>query len=119
MYKVDPDDSTKQVPKGLPETAWGSIELPPPSTVRQNPDHVFINQTGSYYFSNNNTASIGSLLPSSSFAKGMIVRAAGALPFRLDIHPSAWSGSMLIEDGASAGQTLNTGDVTFVYRGGL
>jgi len=117
MYRVDPDDNTKQVPSGLPATAFGSAEMPAITMVRKRPNHVLINQTGSYYFLNNTTASIDDLDIAASYTKTAIIPSTSYLPLKLEFNPVAWSGSA-VEDGTT-GTTLKTGNVTFVYKGGL
>ena len=76
-------------------------------TVTKSPNHVIINQTGSYSFTYSCTESLSSIRgnATSLWEQGIVIDS-GA-PIRLDISPCAWSGSV---------DNL-TGNVSFVYKG--
>ena len=95
-------------PKALPKEAYGNATTPAQYVVQKTPWYVLVNNSGSYHFLYGTTGSIGGTI-TSGYALGIKNGGASGQPMRLDINPSAWSGS--------AGTV--TGDVTFVYRGGL
>ena len=119
--------SGKMIPRGLgrggsTNTVFQHATAPPIVTTVKNPDHVMINNSGSYYFKYDTTGSIGDSDAGgdSPYELGIMVhgRAGGATPdpvspVRLDISPCAWSGS---HDPEST-RTSRTGDITFVYKG--
>jgi len=111
-YIADPDDNTKQIPRGLQQTAFSRAETPAASTVVKNPSYVIINRSGSYAFAYQVTASLGTVIGSSTSGSSMYVTGSVSetlrSPVRLDINPGAWRRT----DAAGA-----VGDVTFVYRG--
>ena len=109
----------KQEPKGLPASAFGSVKTPAVLVVTKNPSYVLINQTGSYAFLYTTTASRGTTygIPE-DYTQGIVIEGSGQGPIKLDISPVAWSGSFT-SVGSADGGTVQTGDVTFVYRGGL
>ena len=113
MYKQDPDDSRKQIPQPLIKTSMGRAITPTILEQYANPSHVFINNSGSYYFRYDCTGSAGDT-PDGGYELGMHIApgSQGGAPVKLDINPCAWSGSALNTKAA-----LGTGDVTFVYRG--
>ena len=112
--------SGKMIPRGLhrrgTNTVFPRAMCPAASTITKNPDHIMINNSGSYYFKYDTTGSIGDsdAWGDSPYELGMIVdKGAGGFPVKLNISPCAWSGS-----GATSGvNTPKTGDVTFVYKG--
>jgi hypothetical protein len=114
--------SGTQVPRPLhlrgTNTIFSKAVTPALKTITKNPDHIFINQTGSYFFKYDTTGSIGDSDAGgdSPYEFGINVqKGATGLPIRLDISPCAWSGSIgSIDD---AGGNHQAGDVTFVYRG--
>ena len=118
--------SGKMIPRGLhrrgTNTVFPRAMCPGASTITKNPDHIMINNSGSYYFKYDTTGSIGDSDAGgdSPYELGIMVhgRAGGATPdpvspVRLDISPCAWSGS---HDPEST-RTSRTGDITFVYKG--
>ena len=115
--------SGKMIPRGLgrggsTNTVFQHATAPPIVTTVKNPDHVMINNSGSYYFKYDTTGAIGDSDAGgdSPYEFGInINKGATGLPIRLDISPCAWSGSIgSIDD---AGGNHQAGDVTFVYRG--
>ena len=100
MYKADPNNTAKQVPKARAISAYGKATQPGPYPLRHaRPNYVLINTTGNYSFAYKS----GSL---ATYVSGSLIQSANAGPIRLDINPIAW----LSSDGA-------VGDVTFVYTG--
>ena len=114
--------SGKMIPRGLhrrgTNTVFPKAVTPAISTIAKNPDHIFINNSGSYYFKYDTTGSIGDSDAGgdSPYEFGMnINKGATGIPIKLNISPCAWSGSYgSIDD---SGGTHKAGDVTFVYRG--
>tara|TARA_R110002167_G_scaffold311480_1_gene516250 strand:+ start:174 stop:476 length:303 start_codon:yes stop_codon:yes gene_type:complete len=97
MYQVDPNDSTKSIPKARSTTAYGKATTPAANTHVARPNYVLVNMNGTYKFS----------YDGSTFSTGSVVDDAAG-PVRLDINPTAW-------DQTDAAGTV--GDVTFVYIG--
>ena len=103
--------SEQQGPKALPKSAFGQVTVPAQYVVQKAPWYVLINNSGSYHFCYSTTGSVGSTYHAPlDYSFGSSIKGALGQPVRLDINPSAWSGS----DGSYV-----AGDVTFVYRGGL
>ena len=101
MYKADPNDSTKQVPNSPNHNADAYTHATQPAANTEVPraSYVIVNlEHGTAYEFLYETG--GSYV---AYGK---VQADG--PVRLDIQPIGWKG------GAAA-----TGDVSFVYQGGL
>ncbi|MBT4209039.1 hypothetical protein HOE22_11985 [Candidatus Woesearchaeota archaeon] len=100
MYNVDPNDSTKSVPKARPISAHGKATTPAAEAVVDRPNYVLVNMNGTYAFAYQ-SGSVG------SYTTGSVVDDAAG-PVRLDINPVAWRQT----DAAGT-----AGDVTFVYIG--
>ena len=99
MYKADPNNSKKQIPKAIPVSAYGKATAPAAEAEVARASYVIINvEHGTKY----------EFLYESGgdYSDYGIVAADG--PLRLNINPIAWKG------GAGT-----TGHVTFVYEGGL
>ena len=113
---VQNDASSSMMPQGLDgNVVFSKASTPAIVTKQLNPSHVFINNSGSFYFKYESTAAIGAS-DTGGYTLGMVVKGGAnnaVTPIRLDIQPCAWSGS---SDGVTGG-ALNTGDVTFIYRG--
>ena len=100
MYKADPNNSKKQIPKARSSDAYGKATQPGPYPLRHaRPNYVLINTAGNYSFAYES----GSL---ATYVSGSLIQSANAGPIRLDINPIAW-----ISNGGAVG------DVTFVYTG--
>ena len=127
-YKPDPNDSTKQIPKSLPGSAFGSAEMPAVRVVTKTTDEVIINahESGSVFFGVA-TASVGTTIDNGAgaiwgssgnagFIPGSVIEifvttgSFGTEQIKLPINVNVWSGS---------GAVGNAGDVIFVYKGGL
>ena len=111
-YRPDPDDNTKMSPKGLPKKVFANANTPAKEVIQERPASIVINlATGSFAFCYETTASFGKAigLGHENWITGSNVMAAGG-PFALPIQPVAWR---------RTDATGNTGDVTFVYRGGI
>ena len=100
MYQVDPNDSTKSIPKARSVSAYGKVTQPGPQVLSDRPNYVLVNSAGNYSFLYENSGSLA------TYVSGSLIQSANAGPIRLDINPRAW---------ASSGGA--TGDVTFVYLG--
>ncbi len=116
MYKQDPDDSRKQIPKGIQRGAFGKTTTPAATVIQERPHSVICNPLGAsigdtteYVFLYETTASLGGTTLSETYSTGSAVKA-GAGTIELMIQPVAWD-----KVGGSAAE----GDVIFVYRGGL
>ena len=99
MYQADPNDSTKQIPKAIPVSAYGKAIASAAEAEVARASYVIINvEHGTKY----------EFLYESGgdYSDYGIVAADG--PLRININPIAWKG------GAGT-----TGHVSFVYRGGL
>ena len=100
MYKADPNNSKKQIPKARSTDAYGKATTPGPYPLRHNrPNYILVNTIGDYSFAYTS----GSL---ATYVSGSKIENAAGGPVRLDINPVAWTST-----GGVAG------DVTFVYLG--
>ena len=127
MYKVDPNNSTKQVPANsiydngniLSESVayknYSYATTPAARTVVERADHVIIQPkdgAATYIFGYHCTASIGGFDAvcgtSGSAQTGSMVIANNDNPIKLEINPHWWDTG---NDEAAGG----TGEVTFVY----
>ena len=118
LYKVDPNNSKKQIPVVNNRVLVKEVATPAEKTISKRPDHVLINQTGSYSFLYTTTASLGGVEATlANYVSGAAVRffsGVGAVtPTKLDINPVAW----YRDDTATNGPNGATGDVTFVFKG--
>ena len=104
MYTGSADGRT-QIPAPLVQTAFSNATMPAQKIKTKNPDHIIINQSGSYSFLYQHTGSLGSSLTGMTYVSGSNVDNLSS-PMRVDISPCAWQSN-----------NGNTGDVTFVYRG--
>ena len=43
MYQADPNDNTKQIPRGLSAKVFSHAETPAAETVTKNPSYILIN----------------------------------------------------------------------------
>tara|TARA_R100001377_G_scaffold30509_1_gene16643 strand:+ start:291 stop:641 length:351 start_codon:yes stop_codon:yes gene_type:complete len=114
MYIADPNNSNKQVPKGL-DTSFQDVNhstAPAAYVIQDRPTSVILNKVGSYGFLYETTSSIGGIANSTSaletYITGGRVIADTAGPQELPIQPVAW----VLDSNAGA-----IGDVTFVYKG--
>jgi len=106
----------QQGPRELPTSAFGKTTLPALLITQDRPDHVLINQTGSYYFLTSTTASLGGTTDAETYVKTAVAPTTSYLPIKLEFNPVAWSGSAAE---AGTGTVLISGDVSFIYKGGL
>tara|TARA_Y100000034_G_scaffold12975_1_gene13604 strand:+ start:198 stop:521 length:324 start_codon:yes stop_codon:yes gene_type:complete len=106
MYKTDPNNAKKQVPKARSVDAYGQVSAPAISTVTKRPNYVLINASGSYAFCYKVTGSVANI---NLYVTGAFLDDAAG-PVRLDIQPNAWRKT----DG-----TGTVGNVTFVYTGDI
>jgi len=102
MYKADPDNDKKMIPKAIPTSAHGKATTPDKETIQDRPNYVLVNMNGTYAFAYTS----GSV---STYETGSVVDDAAG-PIRLDINPVAWRQT----DAAGS-----VGDVTFVYTGDI
>ena len=100
MYKVDPNNDEKQIPKSRPLSAYGKATTPGPYPLRHDrPNYILINTIGDYSFAYESSSLV-------NYVSGSKIENAAGGPVRLDINPIAW-----ISTGGIAG------DITFVYTG--
>ena len=92
-------------PHPLRADFFSNATMPAQKTKQKNPDHIIINQSGSYSFLYQHTGSLGSSVTGMTYVSGSNVDNLSS-PIRVDISPCAWQSN-----------NGNTGDVTFVYRG--
>jgi len=112
-YRPDPDDNTKMSPKGLPKKAFGNATTPAKEVIQERPTSIVINPTAdaTFAFCYETTASFGKAigLGHENWITGSNIMADGG-SLSLPIQPVAWRRT----DAAGV-----TGDITFIYRGGL
>ena len=102
MYKVDPNNSEKQIPNSPDFTKqFNKATTPAKTTITEAPNQVILNTAGTYAFAYQS----GSI---STYITGSVV-ASNAGPVVLDIQPVAWR--------RTTGTDGDVGDVTFVYKG--
>jgi len=111
MYQTNTDqknnESSSMIPQGINgDVVFSRAEAPNPNVRTKNPNHIFVNAVGTYSFLYESTASLGGTTEDEIFTFGISAATLDS-PIRLDIQPTAWSGS----------SGLGVGDVTFVYRG--
>ena len=101
MYKVDPNNSEKQIPNSPDFTQqFNKVTTPVKETITDKPNSVIVNSPGTYAFA----YSSGSI---ASFTTGSKI-ATNAGPQELPIQPVMWRRT-------DTGGVV--GDVTFVYTG--
>ena len=114
LYKADGDKQQPIVRVELVKTAT----IPAACVVQDRPNHVIINNSGSYAFLYNTTSSKGGTTTyaqdetkETGWVTGSILHhvSMSALPLKLDINPLAWRRT----DGTITGET---GNVTFVFN---
>jgi hypothetical protein len=110
-YIADPNNDKKVIPAALNVSAHGRAETPVATVINHRPNHVVINETGSYAFCYESTSSLQNVNGTlNTYITGSVVLNANALPVRLDINPVAW------RDTVGVG---SVGHVTFVYTGNV
>ena len=113
FYKPDPNDSTKQVPISNNRVLIKEAKTPAINVVTTRPDHVIINNTGSYAFLYSTTCSLGGTSTTEVYITGSNVKSRTSVgsfaPYKLDINPVAWKRCEADSDAAA-------GDVTFVFK---
>ena len=118
MYTPDTTNASSNSSSMMPQGIDGNVVFSKASTPailikQKNPSHIFINNSGSYYFNYQTSASMGDTVHNGwDFGMHLAPGAQGGVPVRLDIQPCAWSGSALNNE-----SKCKTGDVTFIYRG--
>ena len=113
-YVQDPNNSKKQLPGPPPDNYYDRASNPPQHTVTKTPNSVYINTAGQEFgFFFGSSASFASKAATEFSGSALLTGSQHYTNFgvltlgtRLDIHPTAWSGS------AAA-------SVTFIYKGGL
>ena len=114
-YIQDPNDSKKQIPGPPSYQAHDRTSAPARCSFIKTPNYVLITKAmtkpfGFFYgtsasFSAENQKAGGSMNSSSHYDSDWGILTVGT---KLDIHPTAWSGS-----------ATDNGQIKFVYRGGL
>ena len=92
-------------PHPLRASVFSKATMPAQRIKTKNPDHILINQSGSYSFNYSSTAVLGAAV-TGTYISASVIESTTGLPVRLDISPCAWES-----------KNATTGDVTFVYRG--
>ena len=107
MYKVDPNNSEKQVANSPDfNTQHNNATVPAEKVLQERPNHIIINQPGSYAF-----AYTSESFSAGTYVSGAIVPGdadAGTPSVQMEIQPVAWKGCDV------AG---TAGDITFIYKG--
>lgn len=102
MYKVDPNDSEKQIANSPDFTEqFNKATTPAKETITDKPNSIIVNKQGVYAFAYQS----GSI---STYETGSFVDDAAG-PQELPIQPVAWTRT----DGTDG----VVGDVTFIYKG--
>ena len=115
-YKVDPNDSTKQVPGSLPDNAYDRAINPVSCSFSKSPHSVIIGNlnanVGFLFKSSESFSAVSSLdtvrKTTVTGSDQYVMFGKPAAGTVLNIHPTAFSGSMGDEN-----------SITFVYKGGL
>ena len=120
MYIQDDNDSKKQSPpirrEGFHNYRNGKATAPGPMTASALPSYVVINNTGSYSFAYGTDVSVGTVIGNSPAKyEQAVITNNNSIPLRLDISPSAWSGSDAAGNFVDAKGSFLAGNVTFVY----
>ena len=128
LYKQHPDDTKKTHPVVNNRVLVKKAITPAKEVIYRRPDHVVLNNTGSYAFLYATTGSVGANAPNliapyaadansgdptEGYVTGSFVNGGGAAeaivtPFKLEINPVSW---------VRTDATGTTGDITFVYAG--
>jgi hypothetical protein len=119
-YIADPNDSTKQIPGPLPDNHRGGANNPSQFVFTKTPSYVLVNtllttpvgfffgSSASFSTNRSSQSAVGGggqvFAQSSSLYTIMLNDASPGT--KLDIHPTAWSGS-----------AADAGSITFVYKG--
>ena len=118
-YIKDPNDPKKQVPGPKPPNYYGSTAKPVQCIFHKTPNSVYVNKTiqddMGFFFGDSASFSSACVtqgggatltnVSGSNYASDWGLLAVGT---KLDIHPTAWSGS-----------SRDAGSITFIYQGGL
>ena len=114
LYRNDPNDSNKQLPSVNNRVLVKEAVAPAANVVTTRPDHVIINNSGSYAFLYSTTCSLGGTSTTEAYVTASVVKhftSVGSFtPYKLDINPVAWKRTEDSTDSA-------TGDITFVLKG--
>ena len=110
LYKQDPNDTSKQIPNIQGDNRYDSSVNPSRVTLTKTPNYVLVNKTitattGFFYGS---SASFSALSDSNASSNYDLVGGTLTAGTKLNIHPTAWSGS-----------SADNGSITFVYKSGL
>jgi len=109
-YIQDPNDSKKQIPGSPPDNYYDRSSSPATASLVKTPNSIYAvaacDGVGFFFGSSASFAALTDKTDSTNYENF------GALPIgtRLDIHPTAWSGS--------AGD-MDNNRIRFIYKGGL
>jgi len=119
LYKVDPNDSTKQIPNTQGGNRFDRAVNPQTCSLQKTPSYVVVNTTLTtpcgFFFGDSSSYALAANaqqaedrnhLTSSLNYTTMLDD--GTVGTKLNIHPTAWSGS-----------AADAGSITFVYKSGL
>jgi len=108
-YIQDPNNSKKQIPGPLADNALGSANNPVHCTYVKAPSGILVNTLlilpVGFFFGTSASLSAAGNTTSGNYTTMLNAASSGT---KLDIHPTAWSGS-----------AADAGKITFVYKGGL
>ena len=108
-YIQDPNDSKKQIPGPPPDNYYDRSGVPIQCSMSKSPNHVLVIKTmtkpfGFFYGSSASYSAMDETNSANYDADWGLI----TVGTKLDIHPTAWSGS-----------SVDNGNIKFVYKGGL
>ena len=109
LYKADPNDSTKQTPDVQGSNRFDKAVNPAHCSATKTPSYVLINtllttEVGFFFGTSASLSTAGNTTKANYPIMGNDLSAGT----KLNIHPTAWSGS-----------AADAGKITFVYKSGL
>ena len=112
LYKQDPNDTSKQIPDVQGGNRQDRLVNPDRNTHTKSPNYVLVNTTltlpvGFFFGSSGSFSELGAAGKSTK-ANYSVVGDDLPAGTKLNIHPTAWSGS-----------AADAGKITFVYKSGL
>ena len=109
LYKQDPNDTSKQIPNVQGGNRQDRLVNPDRNTHTKSPNYVLVNTTLTlpvgFFFGSSASLSTAGNLDTANYTTPLDDATVGT---KLNIHPTAWSGSAADAD-----------KITFVYKSGL
>ena len=109
LYKQDPKDTSKQIPDVQGGNRQDRLVNPDRNTHTKSPNYVLVNTTLTlpvgFFFGSSASLSTAGNLDTANYTTALDDATVGT---KLNIHPTAWSGSAADAD-----------KITFVYKSGL